>query len=178
MRAFPTAAEESAVKKLAAAFAFVSLLLSFATGAEPKQGPLNDPFLDNLVGKWKIERKIRGTLVANTLESEWVLQHRFLQLRMRDVANPPKYEAIVLVGFDPIAERYVAHWCDTSGGGYSAMGYGKRDGNSLEFRFEYPDGPFYNTFNWEPGERGWTMVLENTDKDGKRISFAQDRVRR
>src|SRR5215471_4604976 len=161
---FPNRCRGIAVKKLAASLA-LALLLPFIAAAEQKQAPLEDPFLENLVGKWKIERKIRGTLVANTLETEWVLQHRFLQLRMRDVANPPKYEALVLVGWDPTAERYVAHWCDTYGGGYSAIGYGKRDGNSLEFKFEYADGPFYNTFYWEPGERGWTMVLENTDKD-------------
>ncbi len=137
------------MKTLTAAFAFALLFLSASLHAQ-RHVPLEDPFLDNLVGKWKIERKIDGTLVANTMEAQWVLQHRFLKLHMKDVSNPPKYEALVLIGYDPLAERYVAHWTDTYGGGYSALGYGKRDGNSIEFKFDYPDGPFYNTFNWEP----------------------------
>lgn len=159
-----------------AALALAALLASFAAHAiDP---PMNDPFLENLTGKWKIERRIRGTLVANTMEGKWVLQHRFLQLRMKDVATPPKYEALVMIGWDGLQERYVAHWMDVYGGRFSAMGYGKRDGNSIEFRFEYPDGPFFNTFHWQPDEQGWTMVLENSDKDGKRVTFAEDRVRR
>jgi hypothetical protein len=163
-------------KALLALAALAAIAASFAARAiDP---PLDDPFLENLTGKWKIERKIRGTLVANTLDGKWVLQHRFLQLRMKDVASPPKYEALVMIGWDPREERYVAHWMDVYGGGFSAIGHGKRDGNAIEFRFEYPDGPFYNTFNWQPAEQGWTMVLENTGKDGKRVAFAEDRVRR
>jgi len=158
------------------AFLLAGLLLSLTTHA--RDTALDDPFLDNLVGKWKIERKIRGTLVANTMEAKWVLQHHFLQLRMKDVANPPAYEALVMIGYDGAKEMYVEHWMDVYGGRLSAMGHGKRDGNSIEFKFDYPDGPFYNTFNWQPGERGWTMNLENTDKDGKRVFFAEDRLRR
>ena len=165
------------MKNLAASLAFAGVIVSSVVEAGPP-APLDDPFLDNLVGKWKIERRIHGTLVANSLDADWVLQHQFLRLRMVDLANPPKYEAIVLIGWDRLNERYVAHWTDTYGGGASAMGYGRREGNSLEFRFEYPDGPFFNTFNWEPSAKGWTMNLENTGKDGKRVPFAQDRVRR
>jgi hypothetical protein len=159
------------------ALALATFVLSLAAAAGPKPGPLDDPFLDNLVGKWKLTRKVHGTTVVNTLDVKWVLQHRFLQMRMKDVANPPDYEALVLIGYDSVNERYVAHWCDDFGGAYSAVGYGKRDGNSIQFRFEYPDGPFFNTFNWEPVERGWRMVLESS-KDGKRAPFAEDTVRR
>ena len=122
-----------------AVFALAALLLSLA--AHARETTLEDPFLDNLVGKWKVERKIRGTLVANTMEAKWVLQHHFLQLRMKDVANPPKCEALVLIGYDPLQERYVAHWMDVYGGRLSARGLGKRDGNSIEFTFDYPDVP-------------------------------------
>ena len=162
------------MKKIGLALA--AFAASFAAHAiDP---PMNDPFLENLAGKWTIERRIRGTLVANTMEAKWVLQHRFLQLRMKDVADPPRYEALVMIGWDGLEQRYVAHWMDIYGGRLSAMGYGKREGNSIEFRFEYPDGPFFNTFQWNPGEQGWTMTLENSDKGGKRTPFAEDRLRR
>jgi hypothetical protein len=163
------------MKKLA--LALVALALSLAATAEHKPGPVNDPFLDNLLGHWKISRKIHGTVVANTLEAKWVLQHKFLELHMKDVADPPEYEALVLIGYDGVAERYVAYWMDDYGGAYSQVGYGKRQGNSIEFRFEQADGAFYNTFNWEPNAGGWKMVLEAT-KDGKREPFAEDTVRR
>jgi len=77
----------------------------------PRRGPLEDQFLQNLVGDWSIARKIRGTVVANTLEAEWVLQHQFVRLHMKDVAEPSEYEALVLIGYDASTERYVSHWC-------------------------------------------------------------------
>ena len=157
------------------ATALFALVVSFVAHAGPPP-PLDDPFLDNLVGKWRIERRIDGTFVVNSLEAKWVLQHHFLQLHMKDVANPPKYEAIVLIGYDGLAERYVAHWMDVYGGAYSGKGVGRREANTIEFEFPYPDGPFYNTFFWQPNEKGWRMLLENM-KDGKRVIFAEDTVR-
>jgi hypothetical protein len=79
-------------------------LLSFSMltpcHAQGPAGKLEDPFLENLAGQWEITRKVRSTTAHNTLEAEWVLQRRFLQLHMRDVTEPPKYEAIVLIGYD------------------------------------------------------------------------------
>jgi hypothetical protein len=160
------------------AFALILLLSAAAAIAQGPKGGVDDPFLDNLVGRWDIERKIRGSVIHNSLDAEWVLQHRFVRLHMKDVADPPKYEAIVLIGFDPAAGRYVAHWTDTFGAQYSAMGFGKRSGDAVEFVFQYPDGPFYNTFTWIPGSGTWRMVLENGKGDGTRSLFAEDTVRR
>src|SRR5205085_1926976 len=69
---------------------------------EPPDGPkriFRDDLLDNLVGDWKLTRKIRGRTVENTVTVGWVLNHQFLQLHMKDVAQPPAYEAIVLIGY-------------------------------------------------------------------------------
>jgi ketosteroid isomerase-like protein len=140
-------------------------------------GRLDDPFLDNLVGDWRITRRIRGTEAQNTLHVEWVLQHQFVELRMRDVKQPPEYEAQVLVGYDPSTARYVAHWCDDFGGQYSNQGYGKRTGDAIEFTFVYPDGPFHNTFRWDPAQQTWTFLMEN-EKDGHRTLFAEDTAHR
>jgi hypothetical protein len=57
------------------ALAVAALVFSFSAVAGHKPGPVDDPFLDNLVGKWKVSRKINGTTVVNTLEVKWVLQH-------------------------------------------------------------------------------------------------------
>jgi hypothetical protein len=156
-----------------------------ALGADKPQGDsssgakrtFDDKFIDNLVGDWKITRKIRGKVVENTATARWVLNHQFLELHMKDAADPPTYEAIVLIGYDHACQRYVAHWCDTYGGGFSALGHGKRSGDSIEFEFHYPDGPFYNTFTWEKA-KGWTFRMESQRKDGKRVLFAVDTLRR
>jgi hypothetical protein len=142
------------------------------------QRPLKDEFLQGLVGDWTVARKIRGTVVKNTLTVAWVLQHQFVQLHMKDVAEPPEYEALVLIGYDASTERYVAHWCDTFGGQYSGVGYGKRVGQSVDFVFRYPDGPFHNTFSWDPATSSWTFLMQAEGKDGTRRFFAEDTARR
>jgi hypothetical protein len=152
-----------------------------ACGDEPatsRRGPLEDQFLQNLVGDWRVSRKIRGTVAPNTLKAEWVLQHQFVQLRMKDVAEPPEYEALVLIGYDAGTDRYVAHWCDNFGAQYAGVGYGKRVGNSIDFVFSYADGPFHNTFSWDPATSTWTFLGEAEGKDGTRRFFAEDTVRR
>ena len=147
----------------------------------PKDGPnriFNDEFIENLSGDWKLTRKIRNTEVTNTCKAEWVLNHQFLQLHMKDVADPPSYEALVLIGYSHADKQYIAHWCDNHGGKFSAIGYGKRSGDSIEFQFEYPDGPFYNTFTWNAKAKGWTFLMESVEKGGKRALFAEDTLRR
>ena len=134
--------------------------------------------IENLVGEWKLTRKIRGKEVENKVKAQWVLNHQFLQLDMKDTADPPAYEAIVLIGYVHADKKYVAHWCDTYGGKFSAVGYGKRSGDAIAFEFRYPDGPFYNTFTWDAKAKGWTFRMESQAKGGKRVLFAEDTLRR
>ena len=140
--------------------------------------PLADPWLDRLVGEWTIERTIRGEHVRNAMEARWVLGHQFVQMHMIDVAEPPQYEAIVLIGRDEESGRYVAHWCDDFGAAFAAVGRGERVGDAVEFRFEYPTGPFLTTFTWLAGEEGWRFLGEIPAKDGTRRTFADDHVLR
>ncbi len=141
-------------------------------------GRFEDELISKLEGEWLVTREIRGTTVQNTLSAAWVLSHQFLQLHMKDTAHPSRYEAIVLIGYIYATGEYVAHWTDSFGGKFSAMGKGKRVGNTVEFRFEYADGPFFNTFSWNPDADVWQMRLENQDTQGKRSLFALDTVRR
>lgn len=161
--------------------ALVLLSSQLAQAEDPPDGPkriFRDEFIENLVGKWRLTREIRGKEVENAVEVTWVLNHQFLQLHMKDVANPPEYEAIVLIGYSYGDQRYIAHWCDTFGGKFSAMGTGKRTGDAIEFAFHYPDGPFFNTFTWNARSKTWSCLLENQSKDGKRTVFCVDRLRR
>jgi len=142
------------------------------------KGRFQDDLISKLEGTWRLTRKIRGTEVENSVSATWVLNHQFLQIHMKDVKNPPAYEAIVLVGYIHSSRQYVAHWCDTYGGKFSAIGTGLRSGNSVEFRFAYPDGPFFNTFTWSPDQNQWVMRLESQDSTGTRTLFAIDTLDR
>ena len=44
-----------------------------------------------------------------------MLQHGFVQLHMRDVKEPSEYEALVLIGYQEKADRFVAYWCNSLG---------------------------------------------------------------
>jgi hypothetical protein len=138
------------------------------------RGQFQDDLISKLEGNWNLTRKIRGSEVHNSVNVIWVLNHQFLQIHMKDLASPPAYEAIVLIGYIHSSTQYTAHWCDTYGGKYSAIGSGTRSGDSIEFRFQYPDGPFFNTFTWSPGSKQWVMRLENQDSTGARRLFAVD----
>ena len=161
---------------------FISVVhLTSLQAQAPLDGPnhvFHDELLDNLVGDWKLTRKIRGTqTVENTLKSEWALNHQFLLLHMKDVSNPPNYEAMVFIGYDNTSDRYVAHWIDIFGGRFSeTLGYGKRSGNSIKFVFEYPDGPFTNTFTWSPETKSWIFLMEQKDQKGTWSVFAEDKA--
>ena len=152
-----------------------------AASAQQVDGPgsrFEDDLISNLQGRWLLTRQIRGTEVQNRVTATWVLNHQFLQVHMKDVKEPPTYEAIVFIGYVYATKQYVAHWTDTFGGKFSAMGTGTRIMNSVEFRFEYPDGPFFNTFTWNPATRQWSFRLESQDSTGSRRLFALDALAR
>jgi hypothetical protein len=163
--------------------ALLAAALGPGTGAGVAQtdGPrarFDDDLIGRLEGHWDLTRRIRGTVVHNTVSASWVLNHQFLQLQMKDVNQPPGYEAIVLIGFIHASQQYVAHWIDTFGGRFSAMGTGQRNGDAIEFRFDYPDGPFFNTFSWSPETKEWTFRGENQDASGQRKLFFLDTLTR
>ena len=176
------------MKRIAYSVFVFALLVGFALrgnsvyAQEPLDGPnrpFKDELLENLVGDWKLARQIRGQTVQNTVHVDWVLNHQFLRIHMKDAATPAQYEAMVFVGYDNASDRYVAHWIDVFGGRFSeTLGYGKRDGNSIKFVFEYPDGPFHNTFTWNASDKTWTFLMEQKNKEGKWTIFATDRLRR
>src|SRR5262249_23059667 len=96
------------------------------------QHQFRDEFLSQMCGKWILTGAIRGKAVRHTLDVEWVLNHQFLQIHEKDTAAPSQpgwYEAIALIGYDNMSERYVIHWNDVFGGRFSeTLGYGARTG--------------------------------------------------
>jgi len=143
---------------------------------EPLDGPrrpFQDTLFERLTGQWAMTGTVRGRPVTYALRVDWVLNHQFLRLDMRDVADPPAYQATVYIGYDNTSERYVAHWLDAFGGRFSeTLGYGQRTGTAVRFVFEYPDGPFHTTFTLDP-RAGWGVVMQDRGPDGAWRLFAQ-----
>ncbi len=150
-----------------------------AAPVDGRQRIMQDSLLDHLVGQWRLERSMRGRTTDNAVHAEWVLNHQFLLLHYRDdprAATPSGYEAMVFIGYDNVSERYVAHWIDVTGGRFSeTLGYGTRDGNSIRIVFEYPDGPFYNTYTFDPVARSWISLMRTKNQKGDWVTFATDR---
>ena len=165
--------------KIAIAFLLLALAATSQTKPEPLDGvnrPFHDNLLDHLQGRWKIAGVIVGQKREMDLTAEWVLNHQFLFLVEKDAATgagKQGYEAHIYIGYDNASDRYVIHWIDIFGGRFSeTLGYGTRAGNSIKFVFEYPDGPFHNTFTWNLGEQSWHFFLEQKSSDGKWKTFA------
>ena len=136
-----------------------------------------DGLIDHLKGSWKLEGKVGSSDAHHDVRAVWVLNHQFLRIQEMPAANAPaserRYDSIWYLGYDPISERYVLHLMDTFGARFSeTLGYGIRDGNQIKFVFEYPDGPFHTTYRWNAEEKSWQWLMEQKDKDGKWVPFA------
>ena len=133
--------------------------------------------IDHLAGSWKIEGDVVGKPAHHDVQADWVFKHQFLRITEKTSASAPAtenpYDAIWYLGYDAVSERYVMHLIDTFGGRFSeTLGYGVREGNQIKFVFEYPDGPFHNTYVWDPREGTWQWLMEQKGSDGKWKSFA------
>ena len=146
-----------------------------ALAAASWQSSLQDDLLDHLVGRWHISRKMAKRSEENTAEIEWVLNHQFVRIHMRDVNVPHKYEAQIYVGYNAEKKEYVMHWIDIFGGSFSeTLGIGKRDGNSIEFTFRYPDGMLTNKYSFDASSGVWTSKIDQQDEHGKWGPFCTD----
>jgi hypothetical protein len=158
----------------------------FVAGYLNAQGPSpewQDDLVDHLTGTWKLTGAVMGREAHHTVTAEWVLYHQFLRIHEKTADGAPeserRYEAVWFLGYDATSERYVLHLLDVFGARYSeTLGYGTRDGNTIRFVFEYPDGPFHTTYRWSPQEHNWQWLLEQKDKDGKWFTFADLKLTR
>jgi len=134
--------------------------------SDGRQHTFQDALLDQITGRWKLSG---GTFCRGAV----VLNHRFLQVHEKDVATPPAYEANIMIGYDNLSERYVAHWLDVFGGRFSeTLGYGTRSGDQIEFIFEYPDGPFRTLFRWMADKKQWQWQMRTKNNSGKWVEFS------
>jgi hypothetical protein len=167
---------------LAAPLLCLALTATPAVAQQPLDGPsrqFQDSLFGRLAGSWTMTGPVHGQPATYALRAEWVLNHQFLRLEMRDVTEPPSYQAHVYIGYDNTSSRYVAHWLDAFGGRWSeTLGYGQRSGTAVEFVFEYPDGPFHTTFTLDLQSGTWSVLMRDRGPDGSWREFGHWQLRR
>jgi hypothetical protein len=132
---------------------------------------------DHMTGDWYLTGPVMGQEAHHKVHAEWVLNRQFLRIGESTAPDAPKaerrYDAIWFLGYDPVSERYVMHLLDAFGARFSeTLGYGVRNGNQLQFVFEYPDGPFHTTLRWSQVNGKWEWMMEQKGKDGNWGQFA------
>jgi hypothetical protein len=147
-------------------------LLLLVANAQPP--PLQDSFLDNFVGDWRVERNMgkRG-LKQTSVYCEWVLNHQFIEFHYGVADARPEYEAFVFIGFNDSAKSYVCHWVDVFGAKDSELGRGKIDDKlrAIEFHF---GAELTNKFTFDPQTKTWTSLIRQTEK-GEWKTFAEEK---
>ena len=132
---------------------------------------------EHMTGDWYLTGQVMGQEAHHKVHAEWMLNRQFLRIEESTVEGAPKserrYDAVWFLGYDSVSERYVLHLLDGFGARYSeTLGYGIRNGNQLQFVFEYPDGPFHTTFRWSPESNKWEWQMKHKGKDGNWGTFA------
>jgi hypothetical protein len=151
------------------------MLLLVLVIARAQPPPLQDPFLDNFVGDWRVERNMgkRG-VHQSSVHCEWVLNHQFIAFHYGAADAKPEYEAFVYIGFDDAAKNYVCHWVDVFGARDSELGQGKLDENLLGIEFKFGKGELTNHFTFDPQTKTWSSLIRQTEK-GEWKTFAEEK---
>ena len=158
-------------KKYLSALLLVFLCVLNAAGAPPS---LQDPFLDNFVGDWRVERNMGKRGVNQTaVHCEWVLNHQFVEFHYGSPGGSD-YEAFVFIGFDDAAKTYVCHWVDIFGAKESALGRGKLDDKLRSIEFKFGSDELTNKFTFDPQTKTWTSLIRQIEK-GEWVTFAEEK---
>jgi Protein of unknown function (DUF1579) len=161
------------MKRSTLVFVIALLLLIETHAAGPP--PLQDQFLDNFVGDWRVERNMGKPGVKQTsVHCEWVLNHQFIKFHYGAADAKPEYEAFVFIGFDDAAKNYVCHWVDVFGAKDSELGRGKIDEKLLGIEFKFGKGELTNKFTFDPQTKTWTSLIRQIE-NGEWKTFAEEK---
>jgi hypothetical protein len=146
--------------------AFMILLLSGSAFAQ--QPPTNSPLLDHLAGHWVLRGTLAGKQTTHDVDADWILDHHYLRIREtsreKNSSGKPQYEALVIIGWNPKPQTYVAIWLDVYGGmGTESMGVAQKQESSLPFVFKDKKGEidFTNDFIYNQKTDSWEWELDN-----------------
>jgi hypothetical protein len=103
-----------------------------------------------------------NTPLQQSVVGKWTLGGLFIELYFTSTLPAPEgrllYEAVYHIGYNADQDRYVLHLLDTFGVGTECLvGLGQRRDNTIPFVFNYPSGPFTNTFIWNAADKSWSF---------------------
>jgi hypothetical protein len=168
--------ENEKIRLMKRSTSFILLLLLFSLArAQGQPPPLQDRFLDNFLGDWRVDRNMGKRGVKQTsVHCEWVLNHQFIEFHYGAADAKPEYEAFVFIGFDSNTKSYVCHWVDVFGASYSALGNGRIDDKLLSIEFKFGKGELTNKFTFDPPTKTWTSLIRQIEK-GEWVTFAEEK---
>ncbi len=137
--------------------------------------PLQDKFLESLVGTWKGPSDFMGEAFEGTATYEWVLGHQFLKGTEKSVGPSATYFS---EGFWKVEKgEYLAWWFDSMGSAGSMKG--KLEGDTLASTGTDPMfGPFRAlTKRVGADEITWTMESD-PERDGTFAKIGEGTMRR
>ena len=148
-----------------------------------QQGTIvKDDLLNHLAGKWHLTRvagKKTTKITKSMATGEWVLQHHYMRISMKEIAKRLGYDAQVYITYEAPNKRFAIYWLDIFAGTWpGSIGYGERTGDSIVFTWKDTDGIIRNAFAWDAKKDIWTSTIDQTDKTGKWSNFCVDTYRR
>ena len=154
--------------------AVISAALTLNSGAALAE---KDALLDHMAGQWVLQGTIAGSQTTHDINVDWVLGNEYVRLhevsREKDSQGKPRYEAIVLVGYDQTKSRYVCFWFDVTGiASPNSGGAAQREGDTLPFIFKSSQGDFYTSFVYDSKHDTWQWRMD-AEQNGALQPFAR-----
>ncbi|MDX1659248.1 MAG: hypothetical protein R3343_10550 [Nitriliruptorales bacterium] len=129
-------------------------------------------FFSELLGRWDLAGTVLGRPLEQLVTVERVLGGSWLRLTFHPSTVTPltdePYEAIAYIApTDKEGDEHVMVLMDTFGATSWAPGFGRVEGDHIDFRFDYADGAFRTSFRqledgawvirqWRASDDGWT----------------------
>lgn len=100
-------------------------------------------------------------------------------MKLKDVARPAAYEALVLIGEDALPNRILVHWLNSFGASFFVP---PREcavsGDTVRFEIPYREGPFRDTLVFRRMDHSWIFRRESRGGRGEWKLFAEYAVQR
>ena len=142
---------------------------SFAQSPGPR--PLEDDFLDRLVGSWVTTGTTHNLPMPQTIQVDWVLNHQFVRIDQKSTGNRPgwniPYEASHFIGYDRMEKRYVLFALDVHGAAGPRVAYGSRQGNEIRFEAAAGQQTVGMRLTWRPESGTWRTVWGSQPAGGE-----------
>jgi hypothetical protein len=146
---------------------------------QPSTAETRPALLAALDGNWLMVGDVLGKPVKYRLIVEPILARTVTQLHMKDVQQPPQYEARLFLGYDRESGQVIAHWLDVFGAkGSIPHGTGQVTNNTIEFTIPYQKGPFRDTLAYDSATGRWRFTIESSEGSGKWKHFAAYEIAR